>query len=384
MSKRQHAQMRCFGSVLGAVVGVALTSSLLPAVAANLPKGTEAVLQKLKISAELLNGLDDELAVPDAWLDGARKANVLKITGSDELPLQMAMMKPFAERYPFIKVEYSRGAANERVVRPLMAYSQGRFLTDVSQSVNGSVAEFVKMNAAESLSNLPSFKSAVPGAHDPSALAVSFRSRPYCMSYNTNLLKKEQLPKTWKELPDTVVLANGRVGAVMLPHLWLMPLWHTYGEQWALKYIDDFFVKLKPQIRPEGINAAMALVGAGENYVSLPAYPEQVKALQEKGTPIGWHCADMVPLEMSKLSVFRGSPGIDAARIYVNWLLSREGQLSQVAVFGTMPVHKDLQRKEFFTLAEEMEGKPFVSFDDQETIDRFLTIWNKYAATARK
>ncbi len=384
MFERQNARFPALPVIFGVALTAGLASSQLAATAADLPKATEAILQQLKVSADLLKGLDGELAVPAAWIDGARKANVLKITGSDEPPMQAALMKPFAERYPFIKVEYSRGAANERVVRPLMAYSQGRFLTDVAQSVNGSIAEFTKMNAAENLSNLPVFKSAVAGAHDPSGLAVSFRSRPYCMSYNTNLLKKEQLPKTWKEFPDTAILANGRIGAVMLPHLWLMPLWHTYGEQWALKYIDDFFVKMKPQIRPEGLNAAMALVGAGENYVSVPAYPERVKELQDKGTPIGWHCPDMVPLEMSKLSVFRGSPGIDAARLYVNWLLSSEGQLSQVAVFGTMPVHKDLQRKEFFTLPEEMEGKPFASYDDQETIDRFLVIWNKYAASARK
>ncbi len=368
-----------------AAFGLAMSGCVYAEVgAAELPKTTQALLQQLKVSADILNGLDDELAVPAAWLEGAKKNSVLKITGSDEPPLQEALMKPFAERYPFIKVEFTRGAANERVVRPLMAFAQGRYLTDVAQSMNGSLTEFQRLNAAENLSNLPAFKTAVPGAHDPTALALAFRSRPYCMSYNTNLVKKDQLPKTWKELPETSILANGRIGAVQLPHLWMMPLWHSYGEQWAVKYIDDFFVKLKPQIRPEGLNAAMNLVGAGENYVSLPAYPEQIKALQAKGTPIGWHCPDLVPLEMSKLSVFRGGPGIDAARLYVNWLLSKEGQLSQAAVFGTMPVHKDLQRKEFFTLPEEMEGKPFVSYDDQATVDKFLVIWNKYATNNRK
>lgn len=369
--------------VLAGAVGI-LIAAAASAAAADLPKSTQAFLKQLKLTEAKLDGLDKELAVPQAWIDGARKAPTLRISGSDEQPLHAQAVKPFLERYPFIKIEYQRGSANERVIRPLLAFGEGRYLFELVRSMDGSLSEFTKLDAAEKLDYLPTYKSAVAGAHDANARALAFRSRPYCMSYNPTLIKREQLPKTWADLPNTAILGQGRIGAVMLPHLWVMPLWEKNGEAWAVKYIDDFFTKLKPQIRREGINAAIGLVGAGENYVSLPAYPERVKELQDKGGPVAWYCPDMVPLQFSKMAVFKGSPGINAARLYANWLLSKEGQLAQLAVFGTPPVHKDLQSADFHVYPDEIAGKPIISSQDTEATDRFLEIWNKYAASAKK
>ena len=53
--------------------------------------------------------------------------------------------------------------------------------------------------------------------------------------------------------------------------------------------------------------------------------------------------------------------------------------MSQLSVFGTTPVHKDLQRKEFYIYPDEMAGKPLESFDDQAMTDRFIALWNGYA-----
>jgi ABC-type Fe3+ transport system substrate-binding protein len=348
--------------------------------AEDLPKSTQAFLAQLKLSPDIMSGLDKELAVPQSWIDGAKKNPTVRIGGAEEPPLHAQAIKPFLERYPFIKVEYQRGSANERVVRPLLAYREGRYLLDVVRSMNGSLGEFIRLNAAEDLTMLPTYDSVLPGAHDKNGIAIGFRARPYCMSYNPELIPRDKLPKTWADLPNSPLLGNGRVGAVMLPHLWFMPLWGKYGEDWAVKYLDDFFVKLKPQIRREGINAAISLVGAGENYISLPAYPERVKEVADKGAPVSWYCPDMVPLELPKLAIMRGSPNIDAANLYVNWLLSKEGQIAQLAVFTTMPVHKDLQLPQFYLYPEEMKDKEFISYDDQPTIDRFLEMWNKYAA----
>ena len=369
--------------VLAGAVGI-LIAAAASAAAADLPKSTQAFLKQLKLTEAKLDGLDKELAVPQAWIDGARKTPTLRISGSDEQPLHAQAVKPFLERYPFIKIEYQRGSANERVIRPLLAFGEGRYLFELVRSMDGSLSEFTKLDAAEKLDYLPTYKSAVAGAHDANARALAFRSRPYCMSYNPTLIKREQLPKTWADLPNTAILGQGHIGAVMLPHLWVMPLWEKNGEAWAVKYIDDFFTKLKPQIRREGINAAIGLVGAGENYVSLPAYPERVKELQDKGGPVAWYCPDMVPLQFSKMAVFKGSPGINAARLYANWLLSKEGQLAQLAVFGTPPVHKDLQSADFHVYPDEIAGKPIISSQDTEATDRFLEIWNKYAASAKK
>lgn len=369
-------------AIAAGVTASVMAACLAGASAADVPKATQAFLTQLKLTPEILKGLDEELAVPPEWIEAARKAPTLKITSSDDPPLHAAFVKPFLERYPFIKIQYERGSANERVVRPLIAYREGRYMADVIRSMDGSMSEFTKINAAENLSDLPALKNSLPGSQRENGLAVAFRSRPYCMAYNTKLLKKDQLPKTWQDLPNTEALAHGHIGATNLPHLWMMPLWGKYGEEWAVKYLDDFFTKLQPQVRQEGINAAISLVAAGEIYVSMPAYPERIKEMQDKGGPVAWHCPDLIPLNLSSLAVLRATPGINGAKLYVNWLLSIEGQIAQLAVFGTPSVHKDLQSPDFHVFPDEIRGKQFIAFDDEALTVKFLEMWNKYAVGA--
>lgn len=373
------APKRAIRLAVAAGVWAGATLAAAPGWAAELPKATQEFLTQLKLPPEILKNLDQELAVPQAWIDGAKKSPTLKIASSDEPPLHAALVKPFLERYPFIKIQYSRGSANERVVRSLVAYREGRNVADVIRSMDASMSEFTKINAAEDLSDLPALKSAVPGYQKHSGLAVAFRSRPYCLSYNTKLIKKEQMPKTWDDLLTTKELANGHIGAVNLPHLWMMPLWGKYGEAWATKYLDDYFTRLRPQPRKEGINAAIGLVAVGELYASMPAYGERIKEVQDKGAPVAFHCPDPIPLNLSSLAVLRNTPGVNGARLYTNWLLSIEGQIAQLAVFGTPSVHKDLQSPEFHVFPDEMLGKEMVSFDDEEQTARFIAMWNKYA-----
>jgi ABC-type Fe3+ transport system substrate-binding protein len=351
----------------------------------DLPKATQALLSKLNQTPAILDGLDRELAVPPDWIDKARQNPVVKLTGSDEVARYTQMIKPFQERYPFVRLQYSSGSANERVVKPLVAYLTGRPVADVVFSMDGSGVEYAKEDISANLTDLPGYRNALFAAGGArSGLKVAFRARAYCLSYNTRLLRREQMPKTWVDLPNSEVLAHGALGAVMLPTLWMMPLWGKYGEAWAVKYLDDYFKKLQPSVRQEGINATIALVGAGELSASMPAYPERTKELQDKGAPVAWYCPDLVPLSYSSVAIFKNSPGTWGGRIFVNWLISREGQLSQRAVFGTPPVHKDLQSADFHTFPDEIRGKGFISFDDEAATEKFEALWKKYALTSRQ
>ncbi len=372
------------GKTLGGTLLVLLTAGSGLAHADDLPQATQALLNKLNQRPAVLDGLDRELAVPPGWIEKARQHPEVKVTGSDDVALYAQMIKPFQERYPFVKLQYSTGSSNERVIKPLVAYRTGRSVADVVFSMDGSGSDYAKEDISADLTDLPGYKSALSAGGARSGLKVAFRARAYCLSYNTRLLRRDQMPKTWADLPDTEILAHGAIGAVMLPQLWMMPLWGKYGEAWAVKYLDAYFKKLQPSVRQEGINATTALVGAGELYASMPAYPERTKELQDKGAPVAWYCPDLVPLSFSSVAIFRNSPGTWGGRVFVNWLLSREGQLSQLSVFGTPPVHQDLQSPDFHIFPDEIRGKELISFDDQAETEKFQALWKKYALTSSR
>ena len=64
-------------------------------------------------------------------------------------------------------------------------------------------------------------------------------------------------------------------------------------------------------------------------------------------------------------------PNTHAAKIYLNWVLSKEGQIAQQIDRGGNPIHNQLQRKEFFPFAEQFLGKQR-AFTDTSVVDRVM------------
>jgi ABC-type Fe3+ transport system substrate-binding protein len=98
-----------------------------------------------------------------------------------------------------------------------------------------------------------------------------------------------------------------------------------------------------------------------------------------KGAPVGYHCPEPVPGVASDVVILKGTPNLNAAKIFVNWLLSKEGQLSSMAVVHTTPIHRDLRRPEFIPFAEKILGKEIVYRDtkmQREITPKVRDFWN--------
>ena len=85
------------------------------------------------------------------------------------------------------------------------------------------------------------------------------------------------------------------------------------------------------------------------------------------------------------MAILKGTPNIDAARLFANWLLSKEGQIAQFYADHATPIHKDLQTKEFLTFPAELAGKPlaFRSPELENRTEELLKLWNPYWERAR-
>jgi iron(III) transport system substrate-binding protein len=359
--------------------GVVLAGLVVSAAQANeLPQSTQKYLAEVELSHDLMRGLDEELAVPQAWLDGAKQEGTVKILGSWKDKEFEALNAPFRERYPEIKVVYDgSGNFNNRVVASLVAFRQGHYTGDIITGLGGAMPDYTKADALADLRELPSFGKQVEGANDPEGKWASLRLRYWCLAYNTNLVKQEDLPKTWDDLITNAAWHNGNIGAGNRPQLWVSMLYNAWGEERTEAYLKEFFQTVKPQFRKEGMTALLGLASAGEFHAALPAAEYNVKNQQEKGAPIDWHCPEPVPLATSHGSLLKGSPNANAARVWMNWFLSKEGQLAQFVADNSPPAHKDLQQKQFLPFAEKLAGKK-VSSRHQEHEEAVFAIWEKY------
>ena len=345
--------------------------------AAELPKATKKILATLKLPASTLKGLDRELAVPKSVLSGAKKEGAVTILGSWRPKEFKKLSGPFKSRYPFIKIKYKYGRAfNARAIKPIIAFREGRFITDVLTGFGGSRRLYKEANALEDLRDLPGFQNALDG-NDPKGAWVAIRLRFWCMAYNTKVVKKADLPKTWDDLLTNPRWRNAKIGVGNRPQLWLLMLRKEKGKAWTNNYIDKFFNVVRPQFRKEGLNALITLVVAGEIQAAIPSGPSRVHTYAKKGAPVGWHCPSPIPRAFSRTAVFKGSPHRNAAKLWVNWLISKEGQVAQFHAEGTAPSHKDLQLAQLLTYSEEVFGRKQVS-EDYSQLRALKKVWGSY------
>ncbi len=372
--------MKPFVTRIGRIAIALTVAGILSAnVAADeLPASTKKYLKSLKLAEDVMNGVDQDLALPQEVIDGAAKEGMVKVSGTWTQKEFAILDAPFVERYPKVKVVYSEAKTmNSRAVAPLVAFKQGQYLTDIVTGFGGAAPEFKKENALESVVGLPGFKNQVDGANDPDGKWAALRLRYWCIGYNTKSIKKDQLPKTWEDMLTNPAFQNGNLGIGNRPQLWLLMLRTDKGKEWTEDFTKKFFTMVKPQFRNEGMDALLAIMAAGEVHAALPTAEYNVKGFEDKGAPVGWHCPEPVPLAPSQLGIMAGNPHPNAARLWTNWMLSREAQLAQFICDNSPPSHKALQRKEFVIYADEVLGKKLVQADEQYNREVYA-LWQQY------
>jgi iron(III) transport system substrate-binding protein len=344
--------MRSWKIALAALVVAA------PAQAATPTPVTREMLTALKLPESVLDGLDAELAVPQSWIDGAKKEGTIKVRFTSAESQFANYIRLFKARYPGVDVEYFRGIGPQRAVQPLVAFKRGTYLSDVVSSFETLEKDYREADALENITTLPAYKSIKPEFASAHGVATAYRLTYYCTAYNKKAVKAEDLPKDWEALVNNPRWRDGKVGMASNFNVWLAELWGLKGAAWAEPYMNKLFIVLKPQYRKENLSMTPKLAALGEYDLAVPAGDGIVSGYEKDGMPIGYHCPAPVPVYMAWVGILKGNPHPNGARLFVNWLFSREGQLAVAWADDAIPAHKGLERKELMSYADEVIGKP--------------------------
>lgn len=368
--------------VIMAAAAALILSAGQAAVAAELPQSTQKALAELKLKPAVLDGLDQELAVPKAWLDAAAKEKEVLISGTWNAREFTAMTAPFKERYPFVNLRYDRSGTSGRGTRVLVAISEGRFIADVLTSIADAMPEFMEAKALADMRELPAFKSIPDDYVASDGLWASFKLSFRCMAYNTDKVKQKDLPEKWDDLLTNPIWRDGRLGLSDHPNAWMLSLWSANGEKWGQEFMRRLFNEVQPQKRKEGMTQMTALTVAGEFHANIPSPEWVAQRYVTKGAPVSYHCPVPVPISTSQIVMLDKSPRKNAARLFINWVLSREGQILQYAKTFAVPVNKGLQSPDFLPFADTIIGKPSVVRDESvlesDLQQRMQEAWTGY------
>jgi iron(III) transport system substrate-binding protein len=290
------------------------------------------------------------------------------------------MGEVFKARYPGIEIEYTRGTGNARAEQPLIAFKRGTYVAEVLSSWDPMEDQYRGSDALIPLDDLPAFKS-IPAEYNAEGnIGVGFRMQHYCIGYNTKKIKKADLPKTWDEILNKPEWRNGHIGMARNVHTWLGVLWVAKGTDWVNHYIKTMFEVVKPQLRKENLRAYLKLMSLGEYDVAIPTGDFIIRTLEDDGMPITMHCPEPVPTAAGWVGIMKGNPHMNAAKLFTNWMLSKEGQIAAYRADANIPANKGLQRREFLPYPDEVLGHKLVVRTPaaQENMHNVVSAFNKY------
>ena len=152
---------------------------------------------------------------------------------------------------------------------------------------------------------------------------IGTRLNVFVQAYNTKLVKKEELPKTWEDLLNP--RWKGRLGIEAEDQDWLAGVASELGEARGTKLFKDIVATNGMSVR-KGHTLLTQLVASGEVPFALTVYNYKVEQLKQKGAPIDWLSIGNAIARPNGVAVARQAPNPHAALLFYEFEISEEGQ----------------------------------------------------------
>jgi len=305
------------------------------ALAVALPPET-ALAQAAAKAAEILSyqGPDrDQRLLEQAKQEGAL-ALYTSLAPTESNPLAAAFEKKYG-----VKVELWRSQSERLVQRAVTEARAGRHAVDVI-ATNGPEMEALAREQILTTYFTP-HAADLPAASIPRhRLWMPDRLQFFVVGYNTNLVKREDLPKSIRGFADPKW--KGKLGIEAGDGEWMATLVKKWGDAEGMAFFRKLS-EMRPEVRKGHVLLAQ-LIAAGEIPVGLTAYSANVETLKRKGAPIDFAPIDAIARPQG-LGIAKGAPHPAAALLYADFVLSAEDGQRLYESMGRPPVNRKIKSK---------------------------------------
>lgn len=268
-------------------------------------------------------------------IEGAKKEGEVVFYASMNLSEASAVIARFEEKYPFVKVKLNRTGSEKLLTRVLAEASAKKSFADVIQTVEFSMHVFAKKGVLGRY--LFPENALYPKEFKQEGYWTTVYYHPYVLAYNTKLVPHESLPGSYEDLLNP--MWKGKMMMEGTKADWFAGMLQIMGKEKGLRYMRDLS-KQEPMLRV-GHELLAQLVAAGEGVLDINIPSSSVDRLKERGAPIDWTALGPVPAVMVGIGVSSQMRHPHAARLYLDFVLSREGQ-SLIRGFGRLVARTDL------------------------------------------
>jgi iron(III) transport system substrate-binding protein len=296
-------------SALHTVLAAILLFTWLPA---SLAQGKPGAHRELY----MYQGADRDQRV----LAGAKKEKRVVVYTSLNLKDSVPITQAFEKKYG-VKVELWRSSSEKVLQRAVTEARAGRFAVDAFE-LNGPELEALYREGLLEQFHSPEFKNLPPSAFPRHRYYAADRFNFFTIAYNTNLVKPDEVPNSYEDLAHP--RWAGKIGIEASDTDWFGSIVKHMGEQKGLALFRKI-AQQKPQIRT-GHTLIAELVAAGEIPLAATIYNHNAERLLVNGAPIKWKALTPTFGRPNAVAVARRAERPHAALLFVDFMLSLEGQ----------------------------------------------------------
>jgi iron(III) transport system substrate-binding protein len=279
---------------------------------------------------------------------------------TESTPLAQAFEKKYG-----VKVEIWR-ATSEKIVQRVV--TEGRAKRHSFDVVETNAPELEMMSRENLLgafhspyfADLPSF--GVPTHR----MWAADRMSVYGVAFNTNLIKREDIPKNYEGFLDPKW--KGKIGLEATDGDWMSAVLKAMGNERGMTFMRKL-ADMRPDMR-KGHILLSELVSAGEVPVGLTIYQSNASTLKRRGGPIEWLALDPVVVRPQAIGVAKNAAHPHAALLFADFVLSPEGQ-TLLESMGRSPVSTKVK--------SEFSGLKYTMVDPASTLDeseKWQKLWD--------
>lgn len=268
-------------------------------------------------AASLLPGL----GIADPLLDGARKEGQVVFYASMETASAQRLAAAFEKKHPGIKVDATR-IGSERMATRLVSEAQARKVrADVVQQSAFDFYGVLQKGIFESYFSPE--RNAFPSEYrDEKGFWMMPASTLNVIAYNKKMVDPADVPKSFWDLTGT--RWKGQLLMDDNESKWMSGMIQYYGEAKTMDLMRRL-ARQDIQFRT-GHTLLQTLCAAGERPIVVVAFANGVDRLKKDNAPIEWVAAEPVIGLTFGLAVVKDAPHPNAARLFHDYMLSREGQ----------------------------------------------------------
>jgi iron(III) transport system substrate-binding protein len=272
----------------------------------------------------------------------------------------------FEKRFPGIKVNHIDATSDKLVARAVSEARGGRTLGDIFQVPLENVVQLHDQGLLAE-TNLPEAAEYPEGAKG--TFWTSSDLQFFVAAWNTNLVKKEEEPKSY----DDFVHPRWKNRLIAEPRdLEMLLAFAKYKFKSDEKAVDYWKKVAANNVEfHKGHSQLAELLVAGQAAACLTCYSHHYPGRIKKGAPLNYSLTEGVA-SINATAIFKNAPHPNTALLFARWVASQEGQKA-MAQGGRNPAHPKVEPME----KTRTEKIYFISAADLKEFPKYEKLWKE-------